>query len=99
MEVQTVRLGELRIFYTVVLFKVDVSFLILSTTQYLTFSLLRIIIMQIPEHVRKSLENDKTVVGIQYSIFNLFNSTKSITSQRNLLDLELAIIHYIRHYI
>jgi len=38
-------------------------------------------------------------VTIQYSIFNLFNSIKSITSLRDLLDMELVIIHYIRHYV
>jgi len=33
-----------------------------------------------------------------YSIqFNLFNSIKSITKLRELLDTELVIIHYVRH--
>jgi len=30
--------------------------------------------------------------------FYLFNSIKSITSLRDLLDIELVIIHCIRHY-
>jgi hypothetical protein len=44
---------------TIVLFKVDISFLIFSTPYYLTFTPLRIIIMLIPEHVRKCLEMTK----------------------------------------
>ena len=30
--------------------------------------------------------------------FNLFNSIKSVTILRDLLDIELAVIHFVRHY-